>query len=123
MTPATTPATAPAFFGATFAYPTPDCGLRRVGVFKTMSDLWSVGWLSDNGCWRRVKTNHLPFTKLPHTLQNLLDSYAFQRGFAPCTEDPTCHTCSSGPAPCRAVSVPSCPRWQQRPIIRKESAA
>jgi hypothetical protein len=68
------------FFGPTYAYPTPDDGVREIGVIEGLGDVWIVAWLTDRGSRRRVKTHHLPPMKDPAKLQASLDAWADRRG-------------------------------------------
>lgn len=49
-----------AFWGQTYAYPTPNAGTRRIGVTTGFGGAWVVVWFNDCEKQVRVKTTNLP---------------------------------------------------------------
>lgn len=67
------------FYGTTYLYGTPH-GQREIGVMSGLGGTPIVGWITDSGSRRRVKTPHLPAGTPEHELQAKLDAWATLRG-------------------------------------------
>ena len=72
-----------AFKGRTYQYNTASHGTRTIGVLLGLGqNIYFVGWLSDTGARKRLKTARLPALTDPGRLQVLLDAWAEERGLA-----------------------------------------
>jgi hypothetical protein len=70
------------FYGPTYLWPTPDHGLRPIGVIRGLGDVWIVGWVKPNGATKRLNCALIPSDD-PGLLQAALDRFAAERKLKP----------------------------------------
>lgn len=75
--------TAQTFHGSTFIWNTPNDGPRTIGVIRTPSAQYYVGWWNADHVGTRLNTPLLPVTTDPDVLQQMLEDYADLRGLEP----------------------------------------
>jgi hypothetical protein len=68
------------FHGATFVWNTPNDGPRTIGVIRTPSAQYYVGWWNADHVGTRLNTHLLPVLKDADELQTMLEDYAELRG-------------------------------------------
>lgn len=69
-----------AFHGKTYKYFTQAHGTQTIGVLQGLGDsTFIVGWISDNGSRKRVKSGVLPPHNDPVKLQGWLDAWAIRK--------------------------------------------
>lgn len=71
------------FQGQTYWYPTPNDGLKEIGVTTGLGTVWIVAWVTECGSHRRVTTPYLRAKNTPSALQTNLDVWAASRGLLP----------------------------------------
>lgn len=71
---------ATAFYGKIYHYFTQTHGTQTIGVLRGLGDsTFIVGWISDNGSRKRVKSAVLPPHADPAKLQGWLDAWAIRK--------------------------------------------
>jgi hypothetical protein len=72
------------FFGTTYAYDLGAlAGVKEVGVIKTASSGWFVGWWGQKGVSVLLNTARLPCSQNAEELQIQLDDWAEKHGLDP----------------------------------------
>ena len=66
------------FYGATYAYPTPNDSYQEIGVTGPVLGQWFVAWIRGK-VFVRVRTDNLPASEDPDVLQAKLDEWAAKR--------------------------------------------